>query len=37
MTKLESAVIAANYDWTIAKVRTGKGIVGSGAAFLRRD
>ncbi|HUU15251.1 MAG TPA: mandelate racemase/muconate lactonizing enzyme family protein [Terriglobia bacterium] len=34
ITKIETAVIEANYDWTIVKVSTDKGIVGWGEAFF---
>ncbi|HZP02480.1 MAG TPA: mandelate racemase/muconate lactonizing enzyme family protein [Terriglobia bacterium] len=34
ITKIETAVIEANYDWTIVKVHTDKGLVGWGEAFF---
>jgi L-alanine-DL-glutamate epimerase-like enolase superfamily enzyme len=34
ITKIETAVIEANYDWTIIKVHTDKGLVGWGEAFF---
>ncbi|HVA01593.1 MAG TPA: mandelate racemase/muconate lactonizing enzyme family protein, partial [Terriglobia bacterium] len=34
ITKIETAVIEANYDWTIVKVATDTGLVGWGEAFF---
>ena len=34
ITEIETAVIEANYDWTIVKVSTDKSVTGSGEAFL---
>jgi L-alanine-DL-glutamate epimerase-like enolase superfamily enzyme len=34
ITKIETAVIEANYDWTIVKVHTDKGLIGWGEAFF---
>lgn len=34
ITKIETAVIEANYDWTIVKVHTDNGSVGWGEAFF---
>jgi L-alanine-DL-glutamate epimerase-like enolase superfamily enzyme len=34
ITKIETAVIEANYDWTLVKVHTDKGLVGWGEAFF---
>lgn len=34
VTKLETAVLEANYDWTLVKVHTDKGITGWGEAFF---
>ena len=34
ITRIETAVIEANYDWTIIKVHTDKGLVGWGEAFF---
>jgi L-alanine-DL-glutamate epimerase-like enolase superfamily enzyme len=37
ITKLETAVIESNYDWTILKVHTDKGIVGWARPSPRQD
>jgi len=34
ITKIETAVVEANYDWTLVKVSTDAGIVGWGEAFF---
>ena len=34
ITKIETAVVEANYDWTLVKVTTDAGIVGWGEAFF---
>src|SRR5690348_15640911 len=34
ITKIETAVVEANYDWTIVKVSTDKSITGWGEAFF---
>ncbi|MBZ5566206.1 MAG: hypothetical protein LAP13_27800, partial [Acidobacteriia bacterium] len=34
ITKIETAVIESNYDWTIVKVHTDNGLVGWGEAFV---
>ena len=33
---IQTAVIAANYDWTLLKIRTDDGAAGYGEACLRR-
>ena len=34
ITRIETAVIEANYDWTIIKVHTDTGLFGYGEAFF---
>ncbi len=34
ITKIETAVIEANFDWTIVKVHTDQGLIGWGEAFF---
>lgn len=34
--QIQTAVIEAKYDWTIAKVETDAGLAGGGASFFGR-
>jgi L-alanine-DL-glutamate epimerase-like enolase superfamily enzyme len=34
ITKIQTAVIESNYDWTIIKIEADNGLVGWGEAFV---